>query len=228
MSYEYSEDNLIEQTAIDLFHDRLGWDTAIAYNKETYGEHGTLGRSSRQQVILKRNLLAKLKQFNPNLPEQAYKQAYEKLLEDSSTKTLGELNLEKYLLLKDGVPVDYTNEKGDLVKEKKLKVFDFEEPVNNDFLAVRQLWIEGKSRRERRPDIIGFVNGIPLLFVELKAVHKKLEKAYNDNFTDYKDVIPKLFHLNTFVILSNGIESRLGSITGKYNHFHEWKRITEE
>ena len=104
----------------------------------------------------------------------------------------------------------------------------FIDATNNDFLAVRQLWIEGKSRRERRPDIIGFVNGIPLLFIELKAVHKKLENAYNDNFTDYKDVIPKLFHHNAFIILSNGMESRIGSITGKYNHFHEWKRITEE
>ncbi|MEO5675033.1 MAG: HsdR family type I site-specific deoxyribonuclease, partial [Chitinophagales bacterium] len=91
-----------------------------------------------------------------------------------------------------------------------------------------QLWIEGKSRRERRPDIIGFVNGIPLLFIELKAVHKKLENAYNNNFSDYKDVIPKLFHHNAFIILSNGMESKIGSITGKYNHFHEWKRITEE
>ena len=90
------------------------------------------------------------------------------------------------------------------------------------------MWIEGKSTRKRRPDIIGFVNGIPLLFIELKAAHRKLENAYNDNFTDYKDVIPKLFYYNAFVMLSNGIESRIGSVTGKYQHFHEWKRITEE
>jgi type I restriction enzyme R subunit len=62
------------------------------------------------------------------------------------------------------------------------------------------LWLQGKSNRERRPDIIGFVNGIPLLFIELKAAHRKLENAYNDNFTDYKDVIPKLFYYNAFVL----------------------------
>jgi len=67
-----------------------------------------------------------------------------------------------------------------------------------------------------------------LLFIELKAAHRKLENAYNDNFTDYKDVIPKLFYYNAFVLLSNGIESRIGSVSGKYQHFHEWKRITEE
>ena len=95
MSWEYSEDNLVEQTAIDLFHNRLGWDIAIAYNKETFGDGSSLGRGSKREIILKRNFFTKLKQFNPGLPEQAYTQAYEKLLEDSSTKTLGELNLEK-------------------------------------------------------------------------------------------------------------------------------------
>ena len=228
MAWEYSEDNLIEQTAIDLFFNRLGWDTALAYNKETFGEGSTLGRLNKKEVILQRIFLDKLQQLNPNLPEQAYKHAYEKLTEESITKSLPEINFEKHQLLKDGIPVDFINEKGEQVKNKTLKVFDFETPENNDFLAVRQLWIQGKSNRERRPDIIGFVNGIPLLFIELKAAHRKLENAYNDNFTDYKDVIPKLFYYNAFVVLSNGIESRIGSLTGKYQHFHEWKRITED
>lgn len=228
MSFEYSEDKLIEETVIKLFHDRLGWDIAVAYNKETFGNAGTLGRLNKSEVILKRYFFQKLRELNPGLPEQAYLQAYEKLTEDSITKSLDELNCEKYAFLRDGIPVDYINEKGKQVKNKYLKVFDFNEAGNNNFLAVRQLWIEGKSRRERRPDIIGFVNGIPLLFIELKAAHRKLENAYNDNLTDYKDVIPKLFHCNAFVLLSNGLESRVGSITGKYRHFHEWKRITED
>ncbi|MEJ5303478.1 MAG: HsdR family type I site-specific deoxyribonuclease [Bacteroidales bacterium] len=228
MTWEYSEDNLIEQTAIDLFFNRLGWDTVLAYNKENFGEGSTLGRLNKREVVLKRIFFEKLKEFNPRLPEQAYIQAYEKLNEESSTKSLAEINHEKYQLLREGVPVDFINEKGEQIKNKTLKVFDFDNPENNNFLAVRQLWIQGKSNRERRPDIIGFVNGIPLLFIELKAAHRKLENAYNDNFTDYKDVIPKLFYYNAFVILSNGIESRIGSITGKYEHFHEWKRITEE
>ncbi len=228
MTREYSEDNLIEQTAINLFYERLGWNTAVAYNKETFGEDSTLGRLNKREVILKRNFFTKLQELNPDLPELAYTQAYDKLIEDTITKSLPELNYEKYLLLRDGIPVDFVDENGRQVKNKYLKVFDFENPNNNDFLAVRQLWIEGKSKRERRPDIIGFVNGIPLLFIELKAAHRKLENAYNNNFMDYLDVIPKLFHFNAFVLLSNGIESRIGSITGKYQHFHEWKRITEE
>lgn len=228
MTWEYSEDNLIEQTAIDLFHNQLGWDTAIAYNKETFGEDSTLGRLNKKEVILKPLFIKHLKEFNPGLPEQAYKNAFDKLSEVSITKSLGEINFEKYQLLRDGIPVDFINKNGEQVKNKKLKVFDFDTPTNNNFLAVQQLWLEGKSKRKRRPDIIGFVNGIPLLFIELKAAYRKLENAYNENFTDYKDVIPQLFHYNAFVLLSNGIESRIGSVTGKYQHFHEWKRITEE
>lgn len=228
MPWEYSEDKLIEKTAMDLFYDKLGWDIQLAYNKETFGEGSTLGRLNKKEVVLKELFFEKLIEFNPNLPEKTYSQAYEKLLEESVTKSLAEINFEKYKLLRDGIPVDYINQKGEQIKNKRLKVFDFDEAENNNFLAVRQLWIQGKSRRERRPDIIGFVNGIPLLFIELKAAHRKLENAYNENFTDYKDVIPRLFYYNAFVILSNGIESRIGSITGKYQHFHEWKRITEE
>ena len=228
MTYEYSEDNLIEQTAIDLFFNQLGWDTQLAYNKEGFGEGSTLGRLNKKEVVLKKIFFEKIKEFNPNLPEQAYNHAYEKLIEESITKSLAEINYEKHLLLRNGIPVDFINEKGEQVKNKTLKVFDFDNADNNNFLAVRQLWIQGKSNRERRPDIIGFVNGIPLLFIELKAAHRKLENAYNDNFTVYKDVIPNLFYYNAFVMLSNGIESRIGSVTGKYQHFHEWKRITEE
>ena len=228
MTWEYSEDNLIEQTAIDLFFHQLGWDTLLAYNKESFGEGSTLGRLNKKEVVLKKIFFEKIKEFNPGLPQKAYQEAYEKLMEESITKSLAEINFEKYQLLRNGIPVDFIDEKGEQVKNKTLKVFDFDNAENNNFLAVRQLWIQGKSNRERRPDIIGFVNGIPLLFIELKAAHRKLENAYNDNFTDYKDVIPKLFHYNAFVLLSNGIESRIGSITGKYQHFHEWKRITEE
>eukprot|EP01035_Chromulina_nebulosa_P047534 gene47534-64441_t len=172
--------------------------------------------------------MAALQALNPGLPVKAYHEAYAKFTEASSSKSLPEINYEKYQMMREGIAVDYINEKGEHIKNKTLQVFDFSNPINNHFIAVRQLWIQGKSNRERRPDIIGFVNGIPLLFIELKAAHRKLENAYNDNFTDYKDVIPQLFYYNAFVVLSNGIESRLGSITGKYQHFHEWKRITED
>lgn len=228
MTYEYSEDNLIEQTAIDLFFNQLGWDILLAYNKESFGEGSTLGRLNKKEVVLKKIFFEKIKELNPGLPPKVYEEAYQKLTEESVTKSLAEINFEKHQLLRNGIPVDYINERGEHIKNKTLKVFDFDNTHNNNFLAVRQLWIQGKSNRERRPDIIGFVNGIPLVYIELKNPMRKVRDAYDENFRDNRDVIPKLFYYNALVLLSNGRESKIGSLTAEYHHFHEWKRITEE
>jgi type I restriction enzyme R subunit len=228
MAGEYSEDKLIEQTSLHIFNEMLGWERILAYDQEDFGPHSLLGRSSRKDVLLHRYLNKWLRKLNPDLPETAYQSAVQKLEDYSSSKTVAEINFDKYSLLRDGIPVDYKNNKGEHIREHKLQLFDFENPASNDFMAVSQLWIEGNFGYTKRPDIVGFVNGVPLLFIELKAVHKKLENAFNRNLKDYKDTIPRLFHTNAFVIISNGLESKVGSITGKYQHFHEWKRITEE
>ena len=211
-----------------LFRDTLKWETVLAFDREDFGPQSLLGRNSRKDVLLHRYLNKALRKYNPGLPDIAYTTAIEKLEEFSSSKLAGEINFEKYGLLRDGVGVDYRNNKGEQVRNQRLKVLNFADPYDNEFMAVQQLWIEGKPGYLKRPDIIGFVNGIPLLFIELKAVHKKLENAYNRNLKDYKDTIPKLFHTNAFIILSNGRESKVGSVTGKYQHFHDWKRIREE
>lgn len=80
----------------------------------------------------------------------------------------------------------------------------------------------------RRADLVGFVNGLPLLFIELKASHRRLEAAYQDNLRDYKTAIPRLLWYNAFIVLSNGSESRLGSVTAPWGHFAEWKRVESE
>lgn len=227
MSHAYSEDKLIEQTCIDLFKDALGWKTIKVQQGETFGPGGTLGRDSEADVILKKDFYDALKELNPGLPQLAYDIAYEAITEITASKPLVEINHEKYQYLKDGIPVTYKDERGEIVRNKKLRLFNFAEPEKNRFLAVQQLWIEGKSKRRKRPDIIGFVNGIPLVFIELKAHHRKIRVAYEDNLQDYKATIPQLFYHNAFIILSNGIESRIGSITSKFQHFHEWKRIRE-
>jgi type I restriction enzyme R subunit len=228
MTYEYSEDRLIEQTAIQILRDQLGWQTVNVYGGESFGAGGTLGRDSEADVILRTRFYHAIRSLNPDLPAQAYDSAYEFIVGSVSTKSLAEINRDKYRALKDGIEVTYKNEKGEIVRNKKIRVFDFERPENNDFLAVQQLWIVGKSNRKRRPDVVGFVNGVPLLFVELKAHHRKLQVAYDDNLTDYLDTIPHLFHCNAFVILSNGLESKIGAATSRYEYFHDWKRIEED
>ena len=225
MSYEYSEDGLIEQATQDVLEE-LGWTVVTAWKNESFGAEGLLGREDKTEVILKRYLLKALQKLNPNHPEQAYEQAIELINQKVADKTLGRINKEKTDFLKNGVPVSYTNAKGELVKTK-LKVFDFKEYENNHFLAVRQLEVLGELYL-RRPDVVGFVNGIPLVFFELKAHHQDLRHAYNDNLKDYKDTIPHVFHNNGFVILSNGTDAKVGTITSPYKFFLEWKRIEEE
>ena len=223
--YEYSEDGLIEQATQDGLEE-LGWEVVTAWHKETYGEKGLLGRDTKAEVLLKRYLLKALQQYNPNLPHDAYEQAINNLEQKEANKTLARINKEKYALLKNGIPVSYTNADGELTTEK-LKVFDFKNPENNHFLAVRQLQISGELYN-RRPDVIGFVNGIPLVFFELKAHHTDLRNAYVDNLNDYKKTIPEVFHCNAFIIISNGSDARVGTATSPYKYFLEWKRIEEE
>jgi type I restriction enzyme, R subunit len=228
MTWEYSEDELIEKTAIDLFYRQLGWDTLLAYNKETFGAGGTLGRLDRNEVILRNIFMESVRRINPGLPAKAYQEAYEKLTEYSVTKSLADINYEKHQMVRDGVQVDFINERGEHIRNKTIKIIDFDHVENNNFLAVRQLWVKGWASSNRRPDIIGFVNGIPLVYIELKNPTINVREAYDKNFKDNRDTIPKLFHYNALVILSNGRQSKIGSVTGKYHHFHEWKRITED
>ena len=109
---------------------------------------------------------------------------------------------------------------------QRLRVFDFDNPRNNHFLCVWELWVRGDLYR-RRADIVGFVNGLPLLFMELKNVDKDICAACERNFLDYKDTVPHLFHHNAFVVLANGVDAKLGSFTSRFEHFHEWKRLAE-
>jgi type I restriction enzyme R subunit len=226
MSYATSEDVLVQRTTADYFRDELGWDSVYAFDEETFGSDGTLGRTSKKEVVLTRYVRQALEKLNPGLPVIAYETAIKTITETSVSKSPLQLNREKYHLLKNGVLVKFRNDKGDL-EEKTLNIFDFTHPTENHFLVVRELWVYG-DLYHKRPDIMGFVNGIPLLFIELKNVHKDVRHGYDDNFTDYKDTIPHLFDHNAFIVLSNGDQAKLGSLSSKYEHFHEWKRLEEE
>ena len=225
MSYEYSEDALIEQATEDVLKE-LGWKVVTAWQNESFGEQGLLGRDNKTEVVLERSVLAALKRLNPDLPELAYSRAIEKLEQREADKTIAQQNKAKYQLLKNGIEVSFVNAEGKSEK-KTLKIFDYKDYRNNDFLAVRQLEVSGELHN-RRPDVIGFVNGIPLVFFELKSHSIDLRSAYEDNFKDYKDTIPHLFYHNAFVILSNGTDAKVGTITSPYKYFLDWKRITED
>jgi type I restriction enzyme R subunit len=220
----YTEDAAVEKPAIDLF-EALGWHHIDAYH-EVLGEDGTLGRQSRQEVFLIRALRAALERLNPAAPPDAVEQAITAITKGRSALHFTRANREVYELLRDRVAVTIRKPDGSKAIER-LNVIDWAHPENNEFLLVSQLWIKS-DLYERRTDLLGFVNGIPLVFIELKAAHRNLQHAYDDNLRDYRDTIPEIFVPNGFVVLSNGAETKVGTITSPWEHFLEWKKINSE
>ncbi|HBP0084985.1 type I restriction endonuclease subunit R [Pseudomonas aeruginosa] len=223
-SHDYSEDTLVEQPAIALF-ESLGWETGNLYAEWT-GSSSSEGRQTQQDVVLEGRLRAALSKLNPDLPNEAINLVVEELARDRSKLLPVNANQEVYRLLKDGVPVSVTDEHGHNTL-KVAKVIDWGNVEENDFFLASQFWVKG-DYHTRRTDLLGFVNGIPLLFVELKATHKTLKAAYDDNLTDYRTVIPQLFTYNGALMLSNGSQTVVGSTFSPWEHLFEWKRINDE
>jgi type I restriction enzyme R subunit len=224
MKSDYSEDSLVEQPAIALFAE-LGWETANCFD-ETFGSQGTLGRETSSEVVLLSRLRPALEQLNPGLPPEALELAIEELTRDRSLVSPAQANRQFYDLLKDGVKVTFQDEDGAETVET-VYLIDWGNPRNNDYFLASQFWISGELHK-RRADLLGFINGIPLVFIELKAAHKRLENAYKGNLRDYKDTIPHLFWYNGIILLSNGSATQVGSLTSPWEHFSEWKRINSE
>ena len=222
----YTEDALVQRTTAEYLERELGWQSVYAYNKEDLGPDSLLGRSSDREVVLVRTLREQLQQLNPGLPGDAYDDAVRQLTAAAASKTLVAANRANHDLIRDGVTVTFRDFKDSRVR-KRFRVIDFDNPDNNRFQAVRELWIRGDVYR-RRADIMGFVNGLPLLFIECKNIHRSLRAAYEKNYSDYRDTIPHIFHHNAIVMFGNGERARIGSVTSEWEHFHEWKRLEED
>ncbi|MBD0311195.1 MAG: type I restriction endonuclease subunit R, partial [Microcoleus sp. T1-bin1] len=177
-------------------------------------------------VVLISKLRPALEKLNPHLPKQAITLAIEELTRDRSALTLASANREIYDRLKDRVKVTYRNDDGEEITEN-VTVIDWKNPTNNDFFLASQFSIVGELYT-RRPDLIGFINGIPLIFIELKASRERVELAYQNNFCDYRKEIPQLFWYNSIVILSNGSISKIGSLTATWESFSDWTKINNQ
>ncbi|MEA5579561.1 type I restriction endonuclease subunit R [Anabaena sp. UHCC 0451] len=225
MRYPHPDsEQALENATIKLFS-QLGWNTANCYNEEL-GTNGTLGRITRDEVVLLPKLHTSLTKLNPDLPKEAVELAIEELTRSRNTLSLENANKEIYQLLKTGIKVSFKDD-SDEEQIETVKIIDWANLNNNDFFLASQFWVTGEIYT-RRADLIGFVNGIPLVFIELKAHHKRLELAYKNNLQDYKQTIPQLFWYNAFIILSNGSKSRIGSLTASWEHYSEWKKINSE
>jgi type I restriction enzyme R subunit len=231
-----SEDRLVQRTFAEHLEKALGWEIVYAHNAETFGPHGTLGRASERDVVLVRELRVALERLNPKIPEAAREEAIEKLTRTDIARSLLQHNREFYGFIRDGVPVEWLDASGE-TRHERARVIDFRNGVgadgkpNNRFLAVRELKIQGTRvpHYNRRADLVCFVNGLPLVFIELKAVYKNIRAGFDNNLTDYlhPSSIAHAFYHNAFLIVSNGDKARYGSITSKWEHFVEWKRGDE-
>jgi type I restriction enzyme R subunit len=224
---DYSEDSLVEQSAI-LEFEKLGYPPHINCFHEKVGldGKGTLGRKTKSEVLLFRKLREAIKKLNPDIRSEAEELAIEGLAKDRSRLSPVKANQEVYSLIKNGIKVKVRNEKGE-IEDQTIKIIDFENPKNNDFFLASQFWITGEIH-PIRTDLLLFVNGIPLILIEVKATGKRVKEAFDKNLKDYKEAVPQLFWYNAFIILSNGRESKIGTITSGFEHFGEWKRIIDE
>src|ERR1035437_9395645 len=230
-----SEDQLVQRTFAEYLEEKLGWESVYASNQETFGLAGTLGRTDTREVVLTRELRNALYRLNRHLPPEAIKDAVAQLTQRDFSRSLLQHNRDFYRLIRDGVPVSYRDARGQ-VHTERARVIDFQNLTvngvpNNRFLAVRELKITGlrSPAYNRRADLVCFVNGLPLVFIELKAVYKNIRAGFDGNLRDYMDehVIAHAFHHNAFLIVSNGHHARYGSITSQWEHFAEWKRLDE-
>jgi type I restriction enzyme R subunit len=210
----------IEEAALEIL-DSLGYKILHGPDISPDGENPE--RSSYETVVLAERLKEAIDKFNPTIPDEAKEQAVKQILRTESPKLVtNNKNFHNYLV--NGVEVEYRHEgriKGDIAK-----IFDFETPENNDFLAVNQFTvIEGSHNR--RPDIVLFVNGLPLAVIELKNPADEeatIWSAYRQLQT-YKEEIPSLFTYNELLVVSDGTQARAGTITSNQEWFLPWKTI---
>lgn len=225
MAHAYSEDQLVEQPAIGLFAD-LGWQTVSAM-EEAFGTNGTLGRETKGEVVLTARLREALVRLNPAMPAEAINNAIDDIARDRSAMLLEAANREVYRLLKEGITVSVPDHAHGGQKTERLRIVDWEQPESNDFLLVSQFSVTG-TLYTCRPDLVGFVNGLPWVVIELKKPGVPARAAFDENLTHYKEQIPNLFWFNALMIASNGTDSRVGSLTADWGRWVEWKRIARE
>ena len=211
-------ESAIETYAIQLF-ERLGYDSLYGPGSAPEGDRPE--RSHYDEVILSERLSTAVGRINPTVPDHALQEAV-KVVERIHTPELLTNNETFHRLLTEGVKVSYQqdgNERGDLVW-----LVDFANPENNEFVVANQFTVI-ENNQSKRPDIVLFVNGLPLVVIELKnAVDENatIKSAYQQLDT-YKHTIPSLFTYNALLVISDGLEAKAGSLSAGLSRFMAWK-----
>lgn len=192
---------------------------------EAQDEVLSTGRANPSECILPDVFLAALKRLNPQVDEDVLKSILQDFRKDYTATDMVDTNYKFYNQIRNGIkkPVR-KNGKEDFAI---VRLIDFDHPERNDFHCVNQMWIKGHYRY-RRPDVLLFVNGLPVVFIELKNSTVKVEEAYNKNLTSYRKDIPNIFAMNQICVLSNGLQTKIGAWNSKYEFFFEWLRVDDE
>ncbi len=212
----------IEQSLLDTLAS-MGWGIV---NGPTIGPDGTMERGYAD-VVLARRLDIALRRLNPELSSEQRDEVAKRVIRTSSADLLAD-NQDFHSLLTDGVNVEYRHADGS-VRTVQARLFDFDNPANNDFVAINQLTVI-QDKVNRRPDVVLYVNGLPLVVIELKnAADSKasLTAAYNQIQT-YKQQISSLFRFNELFVISDGLDARVGTVTAPAERFMAWKTIEGE
>ncbi|MCA6378124.1 MAG: type I restriction endonuclease subunit R [Cytophagales bacterium] len=218
----YLNESHVEVADINFFVDKLGYTHINAWEKQL------VGRSSLKEVVLKDRLRNNLKSLNKHLPISCIEHAVSEITKSRATLTPIIANKEVYELIKKGVPVSYKNDQG-REENDYVQIIDFSLANRNEFLIVSQLSIEYLQTQNitRRPDLLLYVNGLPLIMIELKNATEKVKVGYDKNLKDYQRDIPQLFWFNLFVCISNGIQTRVGSFNSPWDHFFSWLKLKD-
>lgn len=221
----FISEDMIEQALIQKLVFEKGYThiNCMTEKPETLPDHS--GREDKKQVVLPSILLESLKVINPHMPASCIEKVAQQLSKTPNSTDLMQVNYQCYQTIRNGVNVEY--EENGKKKPSRLQVIDFETPENNTFTVASQLWIKGEVHW-RRPDLIIYVNGLPLVFIELKNSNIPVKNAYDVNLKNYLKDIPYLFNYNQICVLSSGTETRLGSFTAGYEHFFEWLKVEDE
>lgn len=221
----YISENDIEKSCCAVFMDELQYDEHLNLWQLPNDGNTTFGRTDAKEVVRMQQLQRSIAALNPGLNTEILDYAIKELTQSRAHLSPYEANLAVWKLLKDGYDVPTKNDKGDFVKER-VRFMDFNKPENNHFAIVQQLTIKGKNTR--RPDLLVYVNGLPLVFIELKNATEATRQAFDKNLTDYKRDIAQLFDYNLLVVLSNSLETKVGSMTSDWDNFFNWEKITSE
>lgn len=221
-----SEDDIEQAICNRLSQPEYGWKRIECDARvEAQNEVSTTGRANPSECILPDILLASLKRINPQIEETVLQDIVHDLRKDFTGTDMVDTNYSLYQKIRNGIKVPIRkNGKEDF---DIVKLIDFDAILLNDFHCVNQMWIKGHYRY-RRPDVLLFVNGLPVVFIELKNSTVKIEEAYNKNLTSYRQNIPNIFAFNQICVLSNGLQTKIGAWGSKFEFFFEWLRVDDE